>query len=78
MNVEQVLAVAVPVAVLMGPLFAILFSIQHRLSRIEQRLDSEARRADEILARHDKSIHEIRNSLHAIALQVAVKKGSTE
>ena len=71
MNVETLLAVAVPFTIVLGPLFAMLFSINTRLSRIEQRLDGDGKRNDEILARHDKAIHEIRNSLHAIGLQLA-------
>jgi hypothetical protein len=71
MNIEQLLAFAVPFTVILGPLFAMLFNIGNRLTKIEQRLDGDMRRNDEILARHDKAIHDIRNSLHAISLQIA-------
>jgi len=70
-SIEQLLAVAVPFTVVLGPLFAMLFNIGQRLTKIEQRLEGDMRRNDEILARHDKAIHDIRNSLHAISLQIA-------
>lgn len=70
MSIEQLLAIAVPFTVIVGPLFAMLFGIGSRLAKIEARLDGDAKRNDEILARHDKAIHDIRNSLHAISLQI--------
>lgn len=74
MTVEQLLAIAVPFTVILGPLFAMMFGIGSRLSRIEQRLDGDMKRNDEILSRHDRAIHEIRNSLHAISLQLAAQE----
>ncbi len=68
----MLLAVAVPFTVILGPLFASLFTISSRLAKIEQRLESDNKRVDEILVKHDKHIHEIRNSLHAISLQLAL------
>jgi len=72
MTVETLISVAVPFTVILGPLFAVLFQISSRLSRIEQRLESDNKRVDEILNKHDKHIHEVRNSLHTISLQLAV------
>lgn len=72
MTVEMLLAIAVPFTVILGPLFASLFAISSRLAKIEQRLESDTRRVDEILVKHDKHIHEIRNSLHQISLQLAI------
>jgi len=74
MTIEQLLAVAVPITVILGPLFAMLMGIGQRLAKIEQQLKSEGQRVDEILARHDKNIHEIRNALHLISLQIAAKE----
>lgn len=72
MTVEMLLAIAVPFTVILGPLFASLFTISSRLAKIEQRLESDNRRVDEILVKHDKHIHEVRNSLHQISLQLAI------
>jgi hypothetical protein len=72
MTIENLLAVAVPFTVILGPLFAVLFGISNRLSKIEQRLEGDGKRTDEILHKHDRHIHEIRNSLHNISLQLAV------
>lgn len=72
MTVEQILAVAVPAAALLAPLFGMLFRISGRLSRIEERLAADGRRMDEVLSRHDRQIHDIRNSLHGISLQMAL------
>ena len=72
MTIETLLGVAVPFTVILGPLFAILFGISSRLSKIEQRLEGDGKRTDEILHKHDKHIHEIRNSLHQICLQLAL------
>lgn len=75
MTIEQLLAIAVPFTVILGPLFAGLFGISSRLARIEQRLDGDSKRVDEVLIKHDKHIHEIRNSLHQISLQLAIMEG---
>jgi hypothetical protein len=72
MSIEQLLAIAVPFTVILGPLFAMMFGIGSRLSKIEQRLESDGKRTDEILSKHDRHIHEIRNSLHQISLQLAM------
>lgn len=72
MTIETLLGVAVPFTVVLGPLFAVLFGISSRLARIEQRLESDNKRVDEILAKHDRHIHEVRNSLYQISLQLAV------
>jgi hypothetical protein len=72
MTIEQLLAIAVPFTVILGPLFAMMFGIGSRLSKIEQRLESDGKRTDEILSKHDRHIHEIRNSLHQISLQLAM------
>lgn len=72
MTIETLLGIAVPFTVILGPLFASLFTISSRLAKIEQRLESDNRRVDEILVKHDKHIHEIRNSLHNISLQLAL------
>jgi hypothetical protein len=72
MSVEMLLAIAVPFTVILGPLFASLFTISSRLAKIEQRLESDNRRVDEILVKHDRHIHEVRNSLHQISLQLAI------
>lgn len=74
MTVEQVLAIAVPAGALLAPLFGILFRISGRLSRIEERLAADGRRMDEMLARHDRQIHDIRNTLHGISLQMALRE----
>lgn len=71
MTIETLLAIAVPFTVILGPLFATLFGIGARLSKIEQKLEGDSKRVDEILAKHDRHIHEVRNSLHAISLQLA-------
>lgn len=72
MTIESLLGIAVPFTVILGPLFAILFGISNRLAKIEQKLESDNRRVDEILHKHDRHIHEIRNSLHQISLQLAM------
>ena len=72
MSIEQLLAIAVPFTVILGPLFAMMLGIGSRLSKIEQRLESDGKRTDEILSKHDRHIHEIRNSLHQISLQLAM------
>mgnify|MGYP002261951572 CR=1 FL=1 len=72
MTIETLLGIAVPFTVILGPLFASLFTISSRLAKIEQRLESDNRRVDEILNKHDKHIHEVRNSLHQISLQLAI------
>lgn len=74
MTIDDLIKVAVPMMILLTPLFAAMFSIQSRLARIEQRLDLDKERIEESLKRHDKHIHEIRNSLHLISLLLA-KKG---
>ena len=77
MMFEDVLKIVVPVAVIVAPLFKILFTINSRLDRIEQRLEMERKQIDDVLARHDRHIHEIRNSLTAITLLLA-RKGITD
>lgn len=72
MTIESLIGIAVPFTVILGPLFAILFGISNRLAKIEQKLESDNRRVDEILHKHDRHIHEIRNSLHQISLQLAM------
>lgn len=74
MSFEQLLAVAVPLAALLAPLFGMLFRIGARLSRIEERLASDSRRIDETLARHDRHIHDVRNTLQSISLQMALNE----
>lgn len=76
MMFDDVLKILVPMFVMVAPLFKMLFSINSRLDKIEQRLDLEKRQVDEILTRHDRHIHEIRNSLTAITLLLA-RKGIT-
>lgn len=71
MTIETLLALAVPFTVILGPLFAALFTMTARLAKIEQRLDGDSKQNTEVLQRHDKAIHDIRNSLHAISLQLA-------
>ena len=71
MTIETLLGIAVPFTVILGPLFAVLFGISGKLAKIEQRLESDNKRVDEILHKHDRHIHEIRNSLHQISLQLA-------
>lgn len=78
MTVETLLAIAVPFTVILGPLFASMFGIHSRLAKIEQQLESDHKRIDEILVRHDRHIHEIRNSLHAISLQLAAYEQAKE
>jgi len=68
---EDFLKIAVPMTVVLGPLFAAFFSISSRLAKIEQRLDGEKERIEDALRRHDRHIHEIRNSLHMISLSLA-------
>lgn len=76
MMFDDVLKIVLPIAVIVAPLFKILFTINSRLDRIEQRLDMEKKQIDEVLERHDRHIHEIRNSLTAITLLLA-RKGIT-
>jgi hypothetical protein len=78
MTIESLLGIAVPFTVILGPLFAILFGISNRLAKIEQKLESDNRRVDEILHKHDRHIHEIRNSLHQISLQLAMVERKEE
>lgn len=77
MTFEDFLKIAVPLTVILGPLFASMFTIHAKLARIEQRLDGEKERIEEAIDRHDKHIHEIRNSLHLISINLA-KKGFAE
>jgi hypothetical protein len=72
MNIETLLGIAVPFTVILGPLFASLFTISSRLAKIEQRLEGDNKRVDEILNKHDRHIHEVRDSLHRISLQLAI------
>jgi hypothetical protein len=74
---DDFLKIALPMMVLLSPLFASMFSIQSRLAKIEQRLDLDKERIEESLLRHDRHIHEIRNSLQLISLLLA-KKGIYE
>lgn len=76
MTVDDVLKILIPIFILVAPLFKMLFSISSRLDKIEQRLEMEREQIDEILDRHDRHIHEIRNSLTAITLLLA-RKGIT-
>jgi len=69
MTIESFLAIAVPMTVILGPLFGIFV----RLGKIEQRLDGDKERLDDTLDRHDRHIHEIRNSLHLISISLARK-----
>lgn len=78
MTIESLIGIAVPFTVILGPLFAILFGISNRLAKIEQKLESDNRRVDEILHKHDRHIHEIRNSLHQISLQLAMVERKEE
>lgn len=78
MTVETLLGIAVPFTVILGPLFASLFGIFIRLGKIEQRLDGDKERLDETLRRHDRHIHEIRNSLQLISLSLARKGIETQ
>jgi hypothetical protein len=71
---EDFLKIAVPMTVVLGPLFAAFFSISSRLAKIEERIGGENKRIDEALARHEHHIHEIRNSLQAITLDIARRK----
>jgi energy-converting hydrogenase Eha subunit H len=71
MNLDQVVVYAVASVTLLGPLFAMAFSIITRLSKIEQRLDGEKERIEESLQRHERHIHEIRNHLQSISMQLA-------
>lgn len=74
MNFEEFLKIAVPMTVVLGPLFAAFFSISSRLAKIEERIGGENKRIDEALARHENHIHEIRNSLQVITLDLARRK----
>ena len=74
MSFEDFLKIAVPMTVVLGPLFAAFFSISSRLAKIEERIGGENKRIDEALARHENHIHEIRNSLQAITLDIARRK----
>jgi len=74
MSLDQVVVYGVASVTLLGPLFALAFSIISRLSKIEQRLDSEDKRVEESLQRHERHIHEIRNHLQSISMQLARKE----
>lgn len=76
MSLDQIIPYAVATVTLIGPLFASMFAIHTRLARIEQRLDGEKERMEESLQRHERHIHEIRNSLQCISLQLAKKEGN--
>lgn len=71
MTIEDFLKIAVPMTVVLGPLFAAFFSISSRLAKIEERIGGEKERIEDALRRHDRHIHEIRNSLHHISLSLA-------
>jgi hypothetical protein len=73
-TIEDFLKIAVPMTVVLGPLFAAFFSISSRLAKIEERIGGENKRIDEALKRHETHIHEIRNSLQAITLDIARRK----
>jgi hypothetical protein len=77
MNFEEVIKIILPMTILLTPLFATMFSIHSRLARIEQRLDLDKERIEESLTRHDRHIHEIRNSLQFISILLA-KRGIYE
>jgi hypothetical protein len=73
MSLDQVLPYAIASVTLLGPLFGFCFSIISRLAKIEERLSNEDIRVKESLERHDRHIHEIRNHLQTISMQLARK-----
>lgn len=75
MTIEQILPYAIASVTLLGPLFGFCFSIISRLSKIEERLSNEDIRVKDSLERHERHIHEIRNHLQAISLQLARREG---
>lgn len=78
MSLDQVLPYAIASVTLLGPLFGFCFSIISRLAKIEERLSNEDVRVKESLERHDRHIHEIRNHLQTISMQLARKGLSDE
>jgi hypothetical protein len=78
MSLDQVLPYAIASVTLLGPLFGFCFSIISRLAKIEERLSNEDIRVKESLERHDRHIHEIRNHLQTISMQLARKGLSDE
>lgn len=73
MTVEQFLTLAVPVVVLLGPLVAFMFHVSARLGRIEERMTADRERIAEILDRHDRHIHDLRNRVHQLNLQLVAR-----
>ena len=73
MNFEDVIKIVVPIAMLLAPLFKILFSISTRLQSIEKQIELDKVRIEEILDRHDRHIHDIRNNLTAVTILMARK-----
>lgn len=78
MSLEQILPYAIASVTLLGPLFGFCFSIISRLAKIEERLSNEDIRVKESLERHDRHIHEIRNHLQSISLQLARRESHDE
>lgn len=74
METELLVAIIGTAFTIVSPIVAVMFSIGARLTRIETQLRGDARRVDEILLKHDRHLHELRNSLHAISLQLAAYK----
>jgi len=77
MTFEDVLKIVGPVVVVLSPLFTLLFSVQSRLSRIEERLTLDKEKIEESLNKHDRHIHDIRNTLTGILLTLA-KRGEKD
>lgn len=73
MSVEQFITLAAPVALLLGPLVAFMLNITNRLGRIEERIRADHQSLHEIVDRHDRQLHDLRNTIHGLNLRLAAK-----
>jgi hypothetical protein len=72
-NVEQFIAIAAPVAILLGPLVAFMLRVSNQLGRIEERIKADHQILREIVDRHDKQLHDLRNTIHGLNLRLVAK-----
>ena len=73
MTVEQFITLAAPVAILLGPLVAFMLNVSNRLGRIEERIKADHQILREIVDRHDRQLHDLKNTIHSLNLRLVAK-----
>jgi hypothetical protein len=71
MTIEDMLKLVIPIVVVLSPLFSMMFSINSRLAKIEQRLDLDKERIEATLNRHDIQLGETSTTINKIAIELA-------